>query len=71
VNQYQTAQDFPNDYPPLRDGDKKWSRGGSSIVSPLGIVLAGPLWDKEGIITAEVCLADHAGIVKLTIDRFG
>jgi nitrilase len=54
VNQYQTAEDFPEDYPPLKDGDKKWSRGGSSIVSPLGIVLAGPLWDKEGIITAEV-----------------
>jgi nitrilase len=56
VNQYQTAEDFPEDYPPLKDGDKKWSRGGSSIVSPLGIVLAGPLWDKEGIITAEVRL---------------
>jgi nitrilase len=54
VNQYQTAEDFPEDYPPLKEGDKKWSRGGSSIVSPLGIVLAGPLWDKEGIITAEV-----------------
>jgi nitrilase len=39
-----------------KDGDKKWSRGGSCIVSPLGIVLAGPLWDKEGIITAEVRL---------------
>jgi len=60
VNQYQTADDFPEDYPPLKDGDKKWSRGGSSIVSPLGIVLAGPLWDKEGIITAEVLLFSSA-----------
>lgn len=55
MNQYQTAKDFPEDYPPLQK-DQNWSRGGSSIVSPLGKVLAGPLWDKEGIITAEVCL---------------
>jgi nitrilase len=33
------------------------SRGGSVIVSPMGEVLAGPLFDKEGILTAEIDLA--------------
>jgi nitrilase len=33
-------------------------RGGSVIVSPLGDILAGPLYDQEGILTAELDLAD-------------
>lgn len=32
------------------------SRGGSVIVSPLGEVLAGPLYDQEGLLTAEIDL---------------
>lgn len=34
--------------------------GGSTIVSPLGEVLAGPLRDGEGILTAELDLGDLA-----------
>jgi nitrilase len=30
------------------------SRGGACIVDPLGTVLAGPLWDQEGIIVAPI-----------------
>jgi nitrilase len=33
-------------------------RGGSAIVSPLGEVLAGPLFDGEGILTAELDMGE-------------
>jgi len=35
-------------------------RGGSAIVSPLGKVIAGPLYDQEGILYAELDLAEVA-----------
>ncbi|HNR74193.1 MAG TPA: nitrilase-related carbon-nitrogen hydrolase, partial [Cyclobacteriaceae bacterium] len=41
------------------------STGGSVIFSPLGKVLAGPLFDNEGILTAEI---DHREIVKAKMD---
>jgi nitrilase len=33
-------------------------RGGACIVNPFGELLAGPLWDREGILTAEVDLRE-------------
>ncbi len=35
-------------------------RGGSAIISPLGEVLAGPLFDQEGILYADLDLAEVA-----------
>ncbi|WP_158921340.1 nitrilase-related carbon-nitrogen hydrolase [Acidisphaera sp. S103] len=32
--------------------------GGAYIVSPFGKLFAGPLWDKEGISTAEIDLGE-------------
>ncbi|GMK59014.1 hypothetical protein CspeluHIS016_0700290 [Cutaneotrichosporon spelunceum] len=54
ANQYQEASDFPADYPAPPGADKVWCRGGSAIVDPLGNVLAGPLWDEEGIVYADL-----------------
>ena len=45
-------------------------RGGSVIVSPLGEVLAGPLWDEEGILTADLDL-DEVTRGKLDFDVVG
>ena len=36
------------------------SRGGSCIIDPLGRVLAGPLYDAPGILTAELDLGEVA-----------
>jgi nitrilase len=33
-------------------------RGGSAIVSPLGDVIAGPLYDREGILFADLDLGE-------------
>ena len=45
--------------------DKPLIRGGSVIMSPMGEVLAGPLYNKEGLISAEIDLND---IVKARYD---
>ncbi|RSH80433.1 uncharacterized protein EHS24_009012 [Apiotrichum porosum] len=85
ANQYHAATDFPADYPPSAEqphpehkahlgcADKipeVWSRGGSAIIGPLGDVLAGPLWDKEGIIYADLDLSLIDG-AKLDFDPVG
>lgn len=61
-NQFCKRSDYPDDYPSdlPADPDAVVSRGGSCIVDPLGNVLAGPLWDREGIITAEIDIAQIA-----------
>ncbi|WKV12160.1 carbon-nitrogen hydrolase family protein [Marivirga harenae] len=41
------------------------SRGGSVIISPLGKVLAGPLYNEEGLLTAEI---DHDEIIRAKMD---
>jgi nitrilase len=42
-----------------KDSSEFVSRGGSCIISPLGDVLAGPLWDEEeGLLTVEVDVED-------------
>jgi nitrilase len=52
--------DCPADYAAVQGDDPKTviMRGGSAIISPLGRVLAGPLFDEDGILTAEIDPAD-------------
>lgn len=60
ANQYLTRADYPDDVHPVQgdDPDTVLISGGSMIVSPLGEVLAGPLRDGEGILTAQIDLND-------------
>ena len=49
----QRASSFPEDVK-LAEGDELIGRGGSAILAPDGTYLAGPLWDEEGILYAEL-----------------
>ncbi len=58
--QFMTRADAPADVNCLQGNDPATGliRGGSVIVSPLGEVLAGPVYDREAILTAEIDLSD-------------
>ena len=66
-NQYLTRDHYPLDLQKLlvKDHPSLPSKGGSVIFNPLGKILAGPIYDKEGIISAEI---DHREIVKAKMD---
>jgi nitrilase len=50
---FQRASSYPADVE-LADGGEFVGRGGSAILAPDGSYLAGPLWDEEGILYAEL-----------------
>jgi nitrilase len=59
-NQFTRRDDYPSDYPTAFGDDPETilTRGGSCIVSPLGEVLAGPDYEGETILTADLDLDD-------------
>jgi nitrilase len=60
-NQFVTKDMYPADLvgiKELADQPEVMCRGGSAIVSPLGEVLAGPLYDQQGCLFAELDLAE-------------
>jgi len=58
-NQYVRKNDYPDDLgDQLNDQPEEMSRGGSVIVSPMGEVLAGPLFGETGILTADLDLGE-------------
>lgn len=58
--QFLTRADCPADYAAASADDPQTvlMRGGSSIVGPLGTVLAGPCFDREAILTADLDLTE-------------
>lgn len=72
-NQFVTRDQYPPDvrtHPDIPLLPETVCRGGSAIVSPLGEYLAGPLFDREGILYAGLDLADlHRA--KLDFDPVG
>lgn len=63
--QYQPAPDQQGIVMPDWEASRPMIRGGSVIISPMGDVLAGPLYGEEGLITATIDLED---IVKARYD---
>lgn len=60
-NQYVDKSMYPADYQSeIKALSEVVSRGGSVIVNPLGQVLSGPLWDREGIVYADLDLEEVA-----------
>ena len=55
ANQFVRKSDYPAAFEEdLANEPEIMCAGGSVILSPLGEVLAGPLWNQEGILTAEL-----------------
>ena len=62
-NQFLTKDMFPDDLEgleDLKDQPDIMCRGGSTIISPLGEVLAGPLYDQEGVLYADLDMSEIA-----------
>lgn len=66
ANQYFRQSDYPAKWQAKTKAEPEdFCRGGSMIVSPLGEILAGPLWDQEGVLTAELDLDE---VIKSRMD---
>jgi len=62
-NQFVTKSMYPGKLPGIEELASQPEiicRGGSAIISPLGEVLAGPLYDQEGILYADLDLGEIA-----------
>lgn len=72
ANQYLTRADLPGDVHPVHGDDPQTVLidGGSTIVSPLGEVLAGPLRGTEGVLVADLDL-DELTRAKFDLDTVG
>ncbi len=53
-NQFMTRSMVPANWEDIGPGPEVISRGGSAIVGPLGEYVAGPLFDEEGILVADL-----------------
>ncbi|MBT8256975.1 MAG: carbon-nitrogen hydrolase family protein [Bacteroidia bacterium] len=70
-NQFFTKSMYPESFQSLVKTEQEiMCKGGSVIVSPLGEIIQGPLFDTEGILSAELDLED-IGRSKLDFDVIG
>lgn len=66
ANQFVKKSDYPERYlEDLKDEPEIMCSGGSVIISPMGDILAGPLWNKEGLLVADL---DFSILAKSKLD---
>ncbi|MEM6362090.1 MAG: carbon-nitrogen hydrolase family protein [Bacteroidota bacterium] len=71
ANQFVRKSDYPEYYQPQLTAEPEiMSSGGSVIYAPTGELMAGPLWNEEGLLTAELDF-DLLRRVKLDFDVVG
>ena len=58
ANQHARRRDYPTDYPldEVLDADAVITRGGSCIVDPFGEIMAGPVYDADALLIADLDL---------------
>ncbi|MDN5203224.1 carbon-nitrogen hydrolase family protein [Fulvivirgaceae bacterium BMA10] len=72
-NQFVTKDQYPKDLPGLHELENQpevMTRGGSVIISPMGEVMAGPLFGKEGVLYADIDMHE-IGKSKMDFDVIG
>ncbi|EKS70286.1 nitrilase/cyanide hydratase and apolipoprotein N-acyltransferase [Burkholderia sp. SJ98] len=71
-NQFARRSDYPEDYPAFQNqaSDSIVTVGGSCIIDPLGNVLAGPNFDGEAVLIADIDLDDITR-AKFDLDAVG
>jgi len=70
-NQFFTKSMYPEQYKSMvEDEPELMCRGGSVIISPLGKIIAGPLFDKAGALIGEIDL-EEVTLSKLDFDVVG
>lgn len=72
ANQYVTRDDYPSDLPgeDISKLPQVLSKGGSVIIDPLGETIAGPVWEKEEILYAELDM-DMLNKARMDFDPVG
>jgi nitrilase len=66
ANQFVRKSDYPADFEEdLANEPEIMCAGGSVIMSPMGEILAGPIWNEEGLLTAEL---DFSFLAKSKLD---
>ena len=67
---FMTEADVPDDFPYKKTTNWKWAMGGSAIATPFGTYAAEPLFGKEGLVIADLDLADRI-VAKNVFDCMG